>query len=485
MADITIALLGVAGLFGLILVGVPIAFALALLGALMFSFVGAGLDTGLALIGSSMYEGVRSYVFVAVPMFILMGAIMTRSRLAADLYDAAYVLLRRLRGSLAIATVYANAMFAAVTGISVASAAIFSGIAFPEMERHGYDRKLSLGCIAGSSVLGMLIPPSVLMILYAVSTQVSIGRLFLGGVLPGIVLALIYTGIILLIGTLRPSAVGRGADPQTAGAPSAVQGGVPRTAAAAVNVPADGPGSTALGMVAESVATVVATPATHPERRNGRVLMKALPIAGLMVVVFGGLWGGLFTPTEASAIGAVGAIGIALLMKLTMRSLLDAFLDSALSTGAVLFLVIGAQAFSRALAASGLVGTVTRGLIETFTSPTVIIVVFLVALVILGLVLDSASIVLLTAPIMFPVISALGVDPIWYGVMAIVTIEIGMLTPPFGVAVFAMSGVLGDRARVEEIFLGTLPFIAGMVTLILLMFAIPGLVTWLPSLVMD
>ncbi len=492
MTNVTIAVLSVVGLFVLVFAGVPIGFALLATSMIAMVFI-TGPDIALDLLSATAYSGVRDYVFAVVPLFILMGAFMTNSRAAQSLFTAVNFLFRRLRGGLAIATVYANAIFAAVTGVSVASAAVFSTIAYPQMVRFGYSKRLALGSVAGSSVLGMLIPPSLLMILYGILTQVSIGAMFVAGIVPGILLAFLYSIGIMLIGYLRPAWVGvRPSVPETkttrapnAAAAHSVTSEAPPLASD-VDTSAsgdDGAAGSESNPPASAATTPVAEAAEPPasEESFGRAVLGSIPIAALVVLVIGGIWGGLFSPTEASAVGAIGALAIAPFMGMNWSRFFLSFKQTAVSAGAILFLLIAAQAYSRMLASSGLVARVGRYINGLEVSELVIIGLFVVILVVMGAVLDSSSIILLAVPLMFPSIQLLGVDPVYFGIVLIVAVEMGLLTPPFGMIPFAMSAVLGREVEVEDIFVGSLPFLLIMVVFLVILIAFPALSTWLPG----
>lgn len=458
MDPITIALICIVALFAAILLGVHIAFALA-----MISFVGLFLLTGsvntaFRLLGSTSFEALRSYIFAVVPLFILMGAFMSNSRAAQTLYSAAYLFLRKVLGGLAIATVFSNAAFAAVTGISIASAAVFSKIALPEMVRHGYQRRFALGTIAGSSVLGMLIPPSVLLIIYGILTQVSIGRLFLAGVVPGLLLATVYSiGIFIMVWRNPRLAGANGASTESVGGEQV--------------------------MTERQRATVQGSDSSE-ETGSLRVLLGAVPILILMVTVLGGIWGGWFTPTEASAIGALGALIIGAFLGMGRKGLWSSFLETAETTGSIMLLLIAASMYSRMLASSNFVSWLETSIAPLLVSPIMVILIFVVILLLLGAVLDSSSILLLMVPLMFPIVSSAGMDPVWFGIVMILTIEMGLLTPPFGMVPFAMSAVVGDQAKSEDIFVGAMPFLIMMLICLVLLIAFPGLSTWLPNLLL-
>jgi tripartite ATP-independent transporter DctM subunit len=452
VSDIGIALLSIAGLFALILSGVPVAFALIVTSLVAVTFVHGDPALATSLLTSATFESLRSYVFVVVPLFILMGALMANSRAATGLFVVAEAVFGRIRGGLAIATVGASAIFGALTGASVASAALFSRIATPQMVARGYDRRLAIGSVTGSSVLAMLIPPSVLMIIYGVLTQTSIGHLFIAGIVPGILLAVLYAGMIVVRATLRPALVG-GNVPVAAPVPA---GGAPR-----------------VGPAEASAADVSAR----------RTMLESVPIALLILLVIGGIWGGVFTAIEASAVGAAGALVVASFSGLSWSGFVRSLKEAASSTSTVLLLIIGATMYSRMLAMTGAIGWFGGLVTDRFTSTLAIMLVFLVLIMLLGAIIDSISILLLTVPLMLPVLQAAGVDPLWWGVIMIVTVEMGLVTPPFGIVAFVVNGVLGDDdAPLRDVFTGSLPFLGMMIVLVVIMLAFPAVVTWLPSL---
>lgn len=469
MTDLTIGVVAILLLFGMVIGGVPIAVSL-----IATSLIGIYLMTGsldqVALIASNTtIGGVRDYVFAVIPLFILMGGFMSHSPAARYLYDVARLGTRRMIGGLASATVFANGIFGAVTGVSVASAAIFARISVPEMLRRGYDKKLALGAVAGSSVLGMLIPPSLLMILYGILANVSIGSLFIAGIVPGILLSLMYVLTITIIGIARPERVGRS----------------PRAQKQSELVHATaGAGAGGAAPPAPRVGAGFGVGSDEPDASAGRTLARAIPIGMLIAVVLGGIWAGWFTPTEAAGVGAIGALLVAFGYGMRGRGVKNSFRETAVSIGSIMLLLIGAQMFARMLARSGMITELTSWISNSGFSAAMVVLLFILALLVMGAILDSSSILLIMVPVMAPVAQALALDPIWFAIVVIVAIEIGLLTPPFGMSPFAMSAVLGDRAKVSEIFVGTVPFVMTMVVTLGILVAFPSLVTWLPSLLL-
>ena len=426
-------------------------------GLMMTAFLGVLLSTGrlavaVSLFGGSAYSAIMNYAFAVVPLFVMVGLLANIAGASTELYDTASVMMRKLRGGVAIATVFANAVFAAITGVSIASAAVFSKIALPEMNHLGYDIKFSTGTIAGSSVLGMLIPPSMLMIIYGTLAEESIGKLFLGGIIPGIILSLIYMVTILIMAYTKPGYVGLD------------RSGKPINQATTKNLGQE------LGL---------------------KVLFKPWGIILLIIITMGGIWGGFFTPTEAGGVGVVGAFLLAVAKrKMNWKALMNALLDTGKTTGSVLFILIAAQMFSRMLAMSGLINMATRKIMSFDLAPLAIVIIFCLIHLVLGCVLDSTSILLLTMPIMVPIIRQLGFNTVWYGILAIIVIEIGLITPPFGMSVFTIKSALANMrlsrpVSTEDIFLGSIPFMFGMVVLVVLIIAFPKIVMFLPSTMLE
>lgn len=435
MDPLTVGPLAIACLVVLILCGVHVGVALALMSVVGVWGVTGRFDVAVRLLGTTSYRAVMDYVFAVVPLFVMMGLLAGLSGATRDLFSAAQVFLGRTRGGLGITTVIANAIFAAITGVSIASAAVFSRVALPEMARLNYDRRFSLGIVASSALLGMLIPPSVLMIVYGVLTELSIGRLFLGGILPGLLVTVILSFGIWFMVVLKPS-----------------RGGV--------EVAQERP----------SFGTFV------------RAAFKPWGVIALVVLVLGGIYGGFFTPTEAGAIGALGALLLVLATgNGNWQNLRQLLLDVAQTTGSIFLLLIAAQMYSRMLTLTGLASSFSGWAAGLPVDPIVIILGFMVVYVLLGMVLDSVSIMLLTVPVMFPVVMQLGFDPIWFGIVMIMAIEIGLLTPPFGMVVFAMKSALGDDVQIEDIYLGVLPFLVMLLAALAITIAYPPIVTWLAN----
>lgn len=435
MSGVEIALLSIAIMLVLIYSGVHVAIALILL-----SFGGVWLIRGNFEIASNMLvlafkDSISDYIFGVVPLFVLMGLLVAVAGIGRDTFEVAAQVFRKVLGGLGIATVAANAVFAAITGISIASAAVFTKVAVPEMMRHGYTPRFSVGVVAGSSVLGMLLPPSLLFILYGVLTEQSVGSLFIAGIIPGILLSLVYCAGIFAMGRWWPSFIG---------------GGRP--------------------VASEPVRTMGV----------GEMLNKIAPIVILVALVLGGIYGGFFTPTEAGAAGALGALVISLAKRrLSWASFWQVLVQTGHTTSSICFLIIGASLYSRMLAMSGMPGWLGSWVVESGLGVTGIIIALMLVVILLGTILDSASIMLLTLPIAIPILVGLQVDLIWLGVLMVIAVEIGLLTPPFGIAVFVVKATLGPDSKVtlNDIFAGSAPFAMMMLFVLVLVFLFPWLAT--------
>ena len=437
MSPVEIGSYAIVALIVLIYLGMPIG--ISMLGV---SFAGVALirsDTvAVRMIGAVANDSLREYLFAVVPLFVLMGLLVTVSGVGKDTFDVFERLLKKVTAGLGIATVFANAIFASITGISIASATVFARVAVPEMVRHGYTKRFATGVVAGSSVLGMLIPPSLLMIVYAVLAEESVGRMFLAGVGPGILLALVFTVTIVLLARSRQSFVFDNANDT----------------------------------------------AEYEDLGALDVLRKSVPIVTLMLLVLGGLYGGFFNPTEAGAAGAFGALVIAIMRRSLKGKLFwNLLVETGQITVSVLLLIMAATFFSRMLALSG----VPRELAEFFLSgpigPFGFLLIYLALIIAMGCLIDSISIMLILLPIALPVAAAAGFDLIWFGVLTVVAVEVGLLTPPFGLSVYTIKSAMDDKdLKVGEIFKGALPFVFAMLITIGIIIAFPPIATWLARL---
>jgi len=436
MSGIIIAVIMLALTILLILGGVHIGVVLLSTSVLGMYLIIGDFGRAASMLGTGPFYAVFNYNLAVIPLFVLMGLFANASGASKDLYDAGYKWLGRLKGGLGIVTVVSNAVFAAVTGVSIASAAVFSKIAVPEMRRFGYSKRFSTGCVAGSSALGMLIPPSLLFIVYGLLSGVSIGKLFVAGIIPGIVLAIAYCLAIIFMAYFMPGILGN-----------------------------------------------PTVPGKIKWKTRFSSLGKASSIVGLIIIVLGGIYAGVFTPTEAGAVGCIGALVIMLIKKqFTFGNIWYALKETGMTTASVFLLIIGAQMFSRMLTVSGLVNAMSTVATGMEIHPKLVAALMMLILMILGTFLDVTSILLIAMPIMLPVAQELGFNLIWFGVLCTISIETGLITPPFGMAVFVVKGAMGEGTTVEDVFIGSFPFLLILIITIIIVLMFPILSTWLPSL---
>ena len=429
MSNVEIGLASIVAILLLIQTGMHVAIALSLVSFVGVVLVKRKLAVAGALLSMAALDSIARYSFGVIPLFVLMGVLVGVSGMGRDVFDVAGQLFRRVRGGLGIATVFANAIFAAVNGTSIASASVFTKIAVPELIRQGYTPRFAVGVVAGSSVLGMLIPPSLLLILFGILSETSIGALFTAGILPGIVLSLLYAILIVALATFAPSWVG---EPKLSDV---------------------------------------------PEMSPGTMALRSLPILALILVVLGGIYGGVFTPTEAGAVGALGALLIAVAKRrLTFRGFREILAETGHVTASITFLIIAAHMYSRLLALTGLPNAMTDLLAGFELGLYGVLVLYLLAIILLGTILDSASILLILLPLILPVIAQFQVDLIWFGILTIIAVEVGLLTPPLGVACFVIKTNLDDPSiTLGDIFAGAAPFALTMVLMIGLVLVMPWL----------
>ncbi|MGD8323789.1 MAG: TRAP transporter large permease subunit [Gammaproteobacteria bacterium] len=429
VAQQTIGVSMIIAVLGLIALGMPIAIALLITGFLGLAILKHDFGVATRTLSLAAEGTISEYVFAPVPLFVLMGLFVQVSEIGRDAFRAAQQLFGWIIGGLGVATVAANAIFAAITGIAIAAAAIFSKIAVPEMVRQGYTARFAVGLTAGSSVLGMLIPPSLLLIIYGVIAEVSIGALFIAAIIPGVLLAGAFAVGVILMAWLAPGFVGD----------------VRRSRAA-----------TAM-----------------PEEEAGNPWLGMLPVVILIVVVLGGIYGGYFTPTEAGAAGAFAAMLIALIRRrLSWARLWEVIRETGQVSVTILFLIICASTFSMMLTLTELpqdIGTLLGSGLNMFTFLTI----YLLLLIVIGMVLDSTSMMLILLPLALPVVSELGGNLIWFGVVTVIGVNIGLLTPPLGLSVYVIKSSINDEnITLGTIFSGAFPFvfITLIVTILLMVF---------------
>ncbi len=436
----------------LILASVQIGIALGVASVIGVYLAYGDMQIALSILGSTAYDAIRSHALAVIPLFMLMGEIISRSGAAADLYRLCDRVLGRLPGRLAAATVLGNAAFAAVSGVAIASAATFSRIAYPEMRRSGYAKSYALGVIAGSGSLGMLIPPSVLLIVWAILTEGSVGALFVAGVIPGLLLGLAFVVYCALKAVASP--------------------GVAPAVAPAVVCTSEPGGSREAGQQGSQDATALR-----------RQFVSALGIIGLVVLVLGGIWSGVFTPTEAAGFGALGSLVLGYANDMRGRAFMEAIYSAGRYTAPIMFLLIAGSMYAKLLAVSGGINLIQDLVAGAELTPVGLIVLMTVIWLLLGALIDSISDILLTVPVFVPLAAAAGFDPIAFAIYGIIVIEAGLLTPPMGLLIFTVkSSVTDPDVTLGDIFRGSVPFWILMLGVAALILLSPALATWLPGL---
>ncbi len=435
MSGVEIGLISIGAILLLIYLGMHVAVTLCVVSLIGVWAVKGNVTLATKLLAIAAYDTVAGYVFGVVPLFVLMGLLVSVSDLGKDAYVVANMLMRRIRGGLGIATVAANAVFAAVTGISVASAAVFTKLAVPEMISLGYRPRFAVGVVAGSSVLGMLIPPSLLLIIYALLAEQSIGDLFIAGIVPGILLSFAFAIAILGMATFLPRTVMR-----------------------------EEAGDAASGEPVESLAAAT---------------LRLWPLPVLVFAVIGGIYLGWFTPTESGAVGALGALILAFARrKLTWRNVWQVLVETGHVTVSILMLIIAANIYTRLLALSGVpvfINDFVNGLELGFFT---LLIFYAVIIVIMGTILDGISIMLIMIPIFLPLLEGYSVDLVWFGIVTVIAVEIGLLTPPLGLSAYVIKSTLDtDEISLADIFIGAAPFAVVMFVVLLLIIFFPWLVT--------
>jgi C4-dicarboxylate transporter, DctM subunit len=448
----TISLIGFAVLLGLIFLGVPLGFALIFVGLVGFAWVRADMvgqalvtwgDGGLALnaravngalvmAGQQMYDQVTSYGLTVIPLFVLMGAFIHRSQLAQELYDAANAFVGHRRGGLAMGTIAACGGFGAVCGSSLATAATIARVAMPSMRRFGYHDRLSAGAIAAGGTLGIMIPPSVPMVIYGLLSETDIAKLFIAGIVPGLLLIALFFGAIAFTTLRDPAAGPRG----------------PRV----------------------------------PWGERLRLLGQVWGVLLIFVIIIGGIYAGIFTPTEAAGIGVAAAALFALARgKLGWGALRESLVETGITTGMIFVIAFGAVIFSNFVNLAGFTRAISDWLIALEARPIVVILFICLLYLVMGCVFDSLAMIILTVPIFAAILKPMGVDMVWFGIVVVIAVELGLITPPIGINVFVVKSSVPD-VNVWTIFAGVWPFVVAMLLALALVLAFPVLATGLPGL---
>lgn len=430
----TAAIITIGLLFFLMIAGVHIGVAMGLCGVLGI-YLTMGEFAALAQAGSVPFATVNSFTLAVIPLFILMGSLATQARLTTDLYAAAYNWFSKMPGGLAMTTTIASAAFGAASGSTMVNAAVFTKMAMPEMTTAGYDKRLSSGAIASAGVLSAMIPPSVLMVIYAITTEQSVGKMLIAGIVPGIMTAVLFLLCIYVWAKLKPEH-----------------------------------------------APMPEHHVTMKEKIGS--LKNTWGILLLFGVVIGGIYGGWFIPTYAGAVGAFGAFLLVFYKRrASLKSLRETFLEAIMSSATIFLVVFGGMLFARFLTYTGLVATVSDWLILQDLAPFTYLLAFGILFLILGCFIEPIAIMVMTLPVMFPVMMNVGYDPIWLGVVVIKMCEISLITPPVGLNVFVVRSSSPVPLRLEQVFAGVTPFIAMEVLSLGLLIMFPAIVTWLPSMI--
>jgi tripartite ATP-independent transporter DctM subunit len=425
-----VAVIGFVVLFVLMLLRVPVGMAMGLVGVVGYSYI-AGMGPALKLVGQTSMRTVTDYTFGVIPMFMLMGAFVSVSGVSRELFRAANAFIGHLRGGLGVATVLACGGFAAICGSSVATAATFSAVAYPEMRRFGYPQSFATGVIAAGGTLGAMLPPSTVLAVYAILTQQDIGKLFMAGIVPGLLAMGMYVITIVLIVQCRPDWLPAGERK------------------------------------------------SFGERMNG--LKEVWAPLTLFLFVIGGLYGGFFTPTEAGGVGASGAFLLGVLRgKLDRAGIREALLSATRTSAAVFTVLIGALLFGYFLTITQTPQKLTEFLTGLGIGRYGVLALIMVMYLVLGCLMDAMAMIILTVPIIYPVILQLGFDPIWFGIIIVMTVELGLIHPPVGMNVFVIKSVVKDVSFMT-IFKGVIPFVVTDILRLIILIAFPIIALWLPN----
>lgn len=432
MTGIEISIASVFLIVFLIYSGLYITVALGLVSFLGVWIMRGNIDMPISLLAISVEDTVSDQVFATIPLFALMGLMVSESRLGKDVYEVANFIFYKIRGGLGIATVAANAVFASITGSSIASASVFTRVSVPEMRRFDYTPRFSVGVVAGSSVLGMLIPPSAMLIIYAIVAEQSVGKMFIAGIIPGIILAVAFSILIIVLSFVLPKFVG--------------------------------------GKVIEDASGEEWGNFTYKD-----IFFKLFPVVFLVVAVLGGIYGGVTSPVEAGAVGALGALIIAIIKKrITWRILWKILVETGYISATIMFLIIAASMYSRMLGVAALPTMFGEWLSGMEFSMTALMILYVILLILLGTIIDTASIILIVVPLFIPTVEAYGASMVWFGIVTVVGAEIGLLTPPLGLSCFAIHSTVNDpEITLTDIFTGAFPFAVVMLFVLMAVIEYP------------
>lgn len=426
----TIGAIGVITLFGMLLLRVPVWIALTLVG-FFGNVIMSGLEPTLALAGTVPFDVGSAYTLSVIPLFILMGEVASVTGLSSDLFKAARVILGGVRGGLAVGTLAASACFGAVCGSSVATAATMTRIALPEMRKAGYDVGLACGSLAAGGSIGILVPPSIILVIYAAISEQSVPRLFAAGLIPGLVLTALYMSVVVIVAHTRKHYTPAGVS------------------------------------------------ATWRERLMA--LKDPWQFLALFMLTIGGIYAGIFSPTEAGSVGAFGAVvlGIAA-RRLTLKALLGAIENTVAVCGMLFVIVFGANLFSFFMVQTQLPGLLAAGAHALNLSGLAVMILIIIAYIIFGCFLEAIGMILITVPVFLPLIKQFGYDPVWFGIILVIVVEVGLIHPPMGLNLFVIQAHAPD-IRITSIYRGIVPFLLAPLILIILMFLFPSIALWLPK----
>ncbi|MEL7115492.1 MAG: TRAP transporter large permease [Pseudomonadota bacterium] len=429
MTPLEIGLISVAAIVVMVYMGVYIPIALGVVSFVSIWLMRDNFDLAMNLLKIAVGDSVMEFTFATVPLFTFMGLVVSKAGLGNDIYTVMNAGFRRVKGGIGMATVGANAVFAAVTGSSIASASVFSKVAVPAMLNHDYNPRFAVGVVAGSSVLGMIIPPSAMLIIYSLVAEQSVGDMFLAGVVPGLMLAAFYIAAIWAMGRFAPAYVG--------------------------------------GRKVEDIEPM----------SWGEIAGKTIPTVSLVILVLGGIYWGWFSAVEAGAAGALLALAIAVVRnQMTLKGFWQALLETGHITAAILFLITAASIYSRMLGLAGLPNELADMLGDSNLSFFWIMFFYVVLMIFLGTILDTASIILIVVPLFLPLVEPMGLSLIWFGIITVVGAEIGLLTPPLGISCFVIKATLNDdRISLKDVFLGAFPFACVMLVVLIILINYPQL----------
>ncbi len=433
MEPLFIGYAGAVLLFVFLAAGIPVSVSMGVIG-IGGMLLGAGPLLTMGQLRVLPFWVVNNYGFAVLPMFVLMGVLAESSGITTQVFRAADLWLRRFRGGLYHAVIVGSAVFAAISGSTIVNAVVFTRIAFPQMIKFGYSKSLSIGAIAGAGSFAAMIPPSITMVIYAIMTEQSVGQLLIAGVIPGILTAIVYLGGVTILVRIKPD-----------------------------------------------LAPPIEAPVTWPER--WRAAGQVWPILILMVLVLGGIYSGLFPPSAAGAAGAFGAFCLAVFKKRGIRGgwLTPALRDAASISCIIFVILIGGLLLSRMLVVVGVIDDMVVQITAFASTPLKFMIMASILYIVLGCFLDTTSMMIVTLPFLFPVVTALDIDPIWFGIVLVKLIEISVVTPPVGINLFAVLGAVGKQADFRHVALGVIPFIFFDLIVLALLIFFPELATWLPK----